>query len=112
MVTTGVVVPNQLPLKFLRFVVPGAGSEPPAWRSTIWPYQLPLMLLFVNVLFGRRLHRAVRAAAGVEEQDADRPVVGDRVLGDRDVVGLVAEDQAGAVVVDRVVVDRCGRRCC
>ena len=43
-----VVVPNQLPLKFLRFV-PGAGSDPPDWRSTICPYQLPLMVLLLIV---------------------------------------------------------------
>ena len=41
---------DQLPLKFLRLVVPGTGSEPPVWRSTIWPYQLPLRLLLLNVL--------------------------------------------------------------
>src|SRR4051812_34156326 len=36
-------------MKFFRFVVPGAGKEPPDCRSTIWPYQFALMLLFENV---------------------------------------------------------------
>src|SRR5437764_13594224 len=44
---TGAAVPNQLPLKFFRFA-PGAGRELPVWRSTIWPYQLPLMLLLLK----------------------------------------------------------------
>src|SRR5947207_2174827 len=47
-VTLGVAVPNQFPLKFFGFA-PGAGSEPPVWRSTIPPYQLPLKLLSENV---------------------------------------------------------------
>src|ERR1051326_5837726 len=46
-VTTGVVVPSQLPLKFFR-LLPGAGIDPPDCRSTICPYQLPLMLLLLN----------------------------------------------------------------
>jgi hypothetical protein len=49
-VTTGVVVPNQLPRKFFRLVVFGAGSEPPVCRSTIWPYQFALMLLLVKTV--------------------------------------------------------------
>src|SRR4051812_20185793 len=48
---TGAVVPNQLPLKFFRFVVPGTGSAPPVCRSTTCPYQLPAIALFVNVEF-------------------------------------------------------------
>src|SRR4051794_21097287 len=40
-VTVGTAVPNQFPLKSLRFVVPGAGNEPPDCRSTTSPYQLP-----------------------------------------------------------------------
>src|SRR5262249_20298819 len=49
-VIAGEFVPNQLPLKFFTFVVPGAGQNEIALRSTIWPYQLPLRLLFENVL--------------------------------------------------------------
>ena len=44
MVTTGLFVPHQLPLKSFT-LVPGAGSEPPDWRSTTPPYQLPEMAL-------------------------------------------------------------------
>src|SRR3954469_4176327 len=44
-VTVGDWVPNQLALKFLAFAG-GAGIEPPLWRSTMPPYQLPLMSLF------------------------------------------------------------------
>ena len=38
-------MPKEFPLKSLT-LLPGAGREPPVWRSTIWPYQLPLMSLF------------------------------------------------------------------
>src|SRR5687767_9909252 len=47
-VTVGAVVPYQLPLNALT-LRPGAGSAPPDWRSTTCPYQLPLMLLLLNV---------------------------------------------------------------
>src|SRR3712207_1249529 len=47
--TTGIVTPHQLLLKFLRFVVPGAGTGVAprlgSWRSSTWPYQLSLMSL-------------------------------------------------------------------
>jgi hypothetical protein len=46
-VTTGLVVPHQLPVKSLR-LVPGAGREPPLCRSTTWAYQFALMLLLLK----------------------------------------------------------------
>ena len=44
----GAGVPNQLPLKSFGSV-PGTGIEPPAWRSTMPPYQLPEIVLPENV---------------------------------------------------------------
>src|ERR1041385_885886 len=50
-VTTGLVVPHQLLVKFLRLEYPGGGRDPPLCRSTTWPYQLAVMLLFLNLEF-------------------------------------------------------------
>ena len=63
------------------------------------------MLLLLNGESQRLLRRNVRAAAAVEEQDADGPVVGDEVLHEHGAVGLIAEDHTRAVEVDDVVVD-------
>src|SRR5688572_15967446 len=52
---------------------------------------------------GRRLHRAISATAPIEEEDADRPVVGDEILDDRHVVGLVAEDKSRPIEINDIV---------